>query len=171
MVPVARRNLFAEKGRFGISVAGVAFAVLLILIVLALYRGFSRSGETFERLPGQLWIVQTGTTDPFHSVSLVHRSELSDARTIDGVAAVVPVLSRTMEFSVNGRAESARIIALDVDPQMELPEDTTARYLPATGRFVIDETLSKKAGLNAGDAADFDGERLVVDRVEPASGE
>ena len=32
-VPVARRNLFAEKGRFAISVAGVAFAVLLMLIV------------------------------------------------------------------------------------------------------------------------------------------
>ena len=27
MVPVARRNLFSEKGRFAISVAGVAFAV------------------------------------------------------------------------------------------------------------------------------------------------
>jgi len=31
MVPVARRNLFAEKGRFAMSVGGVAFAVMLIL--------------------------------------------------------------------------------------------------------------------------------------------
>jgi hypothetical protein len=65
-VPLARRNLFSEKARFAISVAGVGFAVLLILIVLALYRGFSRSGQTFKDLPGDLWVVQQGTTDPFH---------------------------------------------------------------------------------------------------------
>jgi len=76
MVPVARRNLFAEKGRFAISVAGVAFAVLLILIVLALYRGFNRTGQTFRDLPGELWVVQRGTSDPFHSVSLIERAQL-----------------------------------------------------------------------------------------------
>ena len=62
-VPVARRSLFAERGRFADSVAGVAFAVLLILIVLALYRGFSRLGHTFEELPGDLWVVQQGTNN------------------------------------------------------------------------------------------------------------
>ena len=36
VVPVARRNLFADKGRFAMSVGGVAFAVLLILIVVSL---------------------------------------------------------------------------------------------------------------------------------------
>src|SRR3990172_4633893 len=102
MVPVARRNLFAEKGRFAISVAGVAFAVLLILVVLALYRGFSRSGQTFEELPGELWVVQQGTTDPFHSESLVQRSQLEAVESVPGVLAVVPVRSRSMAFAFGG---------------------------------------------------------------------
>src|SRR3990170_4404325 len=107
MVPIARRNLFAEKGRFAISVAGVAFAVLLILIVLALYRGWSQTGGTFEQLPGQLWVVQRGTSDPFHSVSLVERSKLEAMASVPGVAAVVPVLSRQMAFSAGDGESSA----------------------------------------------------------------
>jgi putative ABC transport system permease protein len=170
-VPVARRNLFAEKGRFAISVAGVAFAVLLILIVLALYRGFSRSGQTFKELPGQLWVVQQGTTDPFHSLSLVSRSELSEAQRTDGVLAVVPVLSRTMEFTVDGKTESARLVALDVSPSLSLPEDTRRRFLPPEGAIVIDGILSKKTGLSANEEAEFNGTRLVVGHVEPASAE
>ena len=170
-VPVARRNLFAEKGRFAISVAGVAFAVLLILIVLALYRGFSNSGETFTKLPGQLWVVQQGTTDPFHSVSLVERSDLDGLRQVEGVAAVVPVLSRTMEFTVGGHAESARLIALDVDDSLPLPEDVRRQYLPPAGSVVIDRILSDKAGLEDGDTADFAGVSLRVDHIEPASAE
>src|SRR3989304_5118634 len=64
MVPVARRNLLAERGRFAMSIGGVAVSVLLVLVVLALYRGFSRTGETFMLLPGGLWIAQAGPTAP-----------------------------------------------------------------------------------------------------------
>lgn len=169
-VPVARRNLFAEKGRFAISIAGVGFAVLLILIVLALYRGFSQSGQTFRDLPGQLWIVQQGTSDPFHSISLVDNADLDDARSIEGVAAVVPVLSRTMEFRADGQVVSGRLIALDV-PTAPAFDVNQRRFLPAKGTFVIDETMSRKSGLGAGDQATFNQTALTVDHVEPASAE
>ncbi len=49
MVPLARRNLLAEKGRLAMSVGGVAFAVLLILIVVSLYRGWSDVGRFPQR--------------------------------------------------------------------------------------------------------------------------
>src|SRR3989304_2169467 len=112
MVPVARRNLLSEKGRFAVSVAGVAFAVLLILIVLALYRGWSQSGATFEELGGQLWTVQQGTSDPFHSVSLVERPDAEALADTDGVALVDPVLSRQMSFEAGGAEETVRLMAL-----------------------------------------------------------
>ena len=170
MVPVARRNLFAERGRFAISIAGVAFSVLLILIVVALYRGFSRSGQTFQELPGELWVVQKGTTDPFHSLSLLERPDLEQASSADGVAAVIPVLSRTMEIGIGSKRETARLVALDGDPGA-VPASSAKRFFPAEGRIVIDDTFSRKSGLRSGDAADFAGTTLVVDHVEPASGE
>lgn len=164
MVPIARRNLFAEKGRFAVSVAGVAFAVLLILIVLALYRGFSHTGETFQGLPGDLWLVQPGTTDPFHSSSLLERSDLQPVEAVGGVAAVVPVLSRQMGFAIDSREETARLLALDFPQALPVAEQVRDRYLPPEGTIVMDETLSRKARLGDGDVVELNGVSLTVKR-------
>ena len=171
MVPVARRNLFSEKGRFAISVAGVAFAVLLILVVLALYRGISRTGQTFRELPGQLWVVQPGTTDPFHSVSLLERARLEPLASVSGVAAVIPVLSRQMAFQVDDAEASARLLALDIPETIPLSQDLRERYLPEQGKIIIEQTLSRKTGLGEGDAVDFGTVSLTVERVQPAGAE
>lgn len=167
MVPIARRYLLAEKARFAISVAGVAFAVLLILVVLALYRGFSRSGQTFQELPGELWVVQRGTTDPFHSVSLLDRLRLEPVASVSGVAAVVPVLSRQMAFEVGDAEASARLMALDIPETVPVSQDLRERYLPAPGKIIIERTLSRKTGLRKGDTVDFGGKSLTVERVRP----
>ena len=170
-VPVARRNLFAEKARFAISVAGVAFAVMLILIVLALYRGWSQTGGTFQQLPGQLWVVQKGTTDPFHSSSLVQVSELQELSALEGVTAVVPVLSRQMNFKAGGSEEEVRLMALDFPPGLPLPPDVRERFLPEPGGIIIESTLSRKTGLGRGDQAQFGTVPLAVGRVQPRSTE
>ena len=169
-VPVARRNLFAEKGRFAISVAGVAFAVLLILIVVALYRGWNRTGQTFEEMPGDLWVVQHGTSDPFHSISLLQRSQLDTASAVPGVRAVVPVLARAMTFRTQSGEVSARLLALDLPADLQTP-DVRQRYAPDAGGMIIDETLSRKSGLEAGDRADFGTASLTVTRVGGRSAE
>lgn len=165
-VPVARRNLFAEKARFAISVAGVAFAVMLILIVLALYRGWSQTGGTFQ-LPGQLWVVQLGTTDPFHSSSLVEVSELQQLSAVEGVTAVVPVLSRHMNFKTGDSEEEVRLMALDFPPGLPIPPDVRERFLPGSGTIIIEATLSRKTGLSRGEGADFGALSLAVGRVQP----
>jgi putative ABC transport system permease protein len=170
MVPVARRNLFSEKGRFAISVGGVALAVLLILTVLALYRGWSRAGEVFEQLPGQLWIVQRGTSDPFHSVSLLDSSRLESTQSIEGVSMTVPVLSRQMNFEVNGSEEDLRLMALDFPEELVSPE-LRERFLPRAGGIIIEDTLSRKTGLERGDAVTIGGVDLTVERVRPRGGD
>jgi putative ABC transport system permease protein len=170
-VPLARRNLLSEKGRFAISVAGVGFAVLLILIVIALYRGFSHSGQTFKELPGDLWVVQQGTTDPFHSLSLLDSERVASVRDTSGVASAIPVLSRQMEFSIGDDKPAARFLALDLPASTQLPDKTRESYAPAPGRVVIDRTLSRKTGLSAGDTIVIGGEKLAVDHVRSAGGE
>ena len=149
MVPVARRNLLAEKGRFAMSIGGVTVSVLLVLVVLALYRGFSRTGETFELLPGELWVTQTGATDPFHSLSLVMEDDLQAVQSTSGVATVVPVLVRQMSFSVDGRVASARLLALDM-PASALPPAFADHYLPPPGVMLVDAILAAKEGLHEG---------------------
>lgn len=165
MVPVARRNLFAEKGRFAMSVGGVAFAVLLILIVVSLYRGWSGTGSVYTKLPGEVWIAQAGTADPFHSTSLLPAGRGAGLARVPGVATVLPVFARHLAFPVagGGRAD-AYALAIAAPRGLRLPTEAS-RYFPAPGHVVIDRVLASEAGLRPGGRLDVLGRRLVVDRL------
>jgi putative ABC transport system permease protein len=171
VVPVARRNLLSEKGRFLIAIGGVAVAVLLVLVVAALYRGISRTGETFELLPGELWLAQKGTTDPFHSLSLVERDTIDGARSVDGVMAAIPVLLRQMSFRVDDREVSARLMALDIPAGLSIGPEVQERYVPPREVMLIDEILSSKEGLSEGDIVRVGSRDLRIGEVQPRSAE
>jgi putative ABC transport system permease protein len=166
MVPIARRNLFAEKGRFVMSVGGVAFAVLLILIVVSLYRGWSRTGSIYRELPGEVWVSQAGTSDPYHSTSLLPEGRAALLARVPGVAAVVPVYSRHLAFPT-GRGNTtvdAYVMAFAIPAGAKVPA-ALRPYLPAPGHAVIGRGLARDAGVAAGGTLLVLGRRLVVDRL------
>jgi putative ABC transport system permease protein len=158
MVAVARRNLFAEKGKFAISVAGVSFSVLLILVVLSLYRGWSGIGGVIEELPADLWVMQQGTTDPFHSVSLLDEGVASQIEGLDGVETVAPTYARTMSVEVKGESTPLFLIALD---PAGIPAGSSP-YLPVPGTIAVDRSFSNKHGVGVGDSVEVDDRELHV---------
>jgi putative ABC transport system permease protein len=165
MVPVARRNLFAEKGRFAMSVGGVAFAVLLILIVVSLYRGWSRTGSVYLNLPGDVWIAQAGTADPFHSTSLLPAGRTSELARVPGVAAVMPVYARHLAFPTGGGSRvDAYAMAIAAPRGMQLSADAW-RYFPGPGHIVIDRVLAGEARVKQGGRLYVLGHAFVVDKL------
>jgi putative ABC transport system permease protein len=165
MVPVARRNLLAEKGRLAISVAGVAFAVLLTLLVLSLYRGWSGTGKLITRLPGDLWITQEGTSGPFNSTSILPDDAAADLGAVDGVQFVLPVYAREMSFPKDGRDLRVFFMALDAPASAPLPQDVRDRFFPRAGEVNIDSVFADDAGVGLGDVIDVRGRKLSVARV------
>jgi putative ABC transport system permease protein len=165
MVPVARRNLLAEKARLVMSVAGVAFAVLLILLVLSLYRGWSGVGRLITKLPGDVWVVQTGTSDPFHSTSFLPADKQAALRAVPGVQTVMPVYARQMAFSHGGADLNVFFMALDAPPGLPLPPETRERYFPPAGEVNIDSVFSRKTGIRQGDTVDIIGHALKVAHI------
>lgn len=165
MVPVARRNLFAEKGRFAMSVGGVAFAVLLILIVVSLYRGWSNTGSVYLQLPGDVWVAQTGTSDPFHSTSLLPAGYTDELKQLPGVATALPVYARHLAFPTagGGRAD-AYAMAVTVPAGVSLTKEAK-RFFPAPGHVVIDRVLAGEAGVKEGERLVVLGRSLLVDRL------
>jgi putative ABC transport system permease protein len=167
MVPVARRNLLAEKGRLAMSVFGVAFAVLLVLIVLSLYRGWSGVGKIITRLPGDVWVTQTGTNNLFRSSSFLPADRAGDLQAIPGVQLATPVYSREMGYERDGAAYNVLFMAFDAPPAATalLPQATRDRYFPEPGQIDIDSVFADKAGLHAGDTMDILGQTLRVAHV------
>lgn len=156
MVPLARRNLLAEKGRLAMSVGGVAFAVLLILIVVSLYRGWSDVGRFYERLPGDVWVSQPGTSDPYHSTSFLPVRDAATLARLDGVTAVIPVYARHIAFVHGGRELDVFALAIDAH---------RGAYALEEGTIDIDRLLAGQAGVGVGDELVILGRRLLVARV------
>lgn len=163
MVPVARKNLLADKVRLPIAVGGVIFAVLLILVVLSLYRGFQREAGSFvESVPGDLWVMEQDTTDIFHSSSIISDQRIAQIATIDGVAHVTTLYTKRVNVTSDRGASDTFITAFDVPVGTELLHGISA---PATGEIAIDQVFARKTGLGIGDTVDVRGRSLTVSQV------
>jgi len=117
LVPIARRNLLAEKLRLAIAIGGVAFAVFLIVTIQSLYFGFrSGAGDFARQFPASLWIVQPGIGDLARSSSQIPESLQPDIAEIPGVAAAVRAEGRLQRISVDGRDDVTFVIAFEDGP-------------------------------------------------------
>jgi putative ABC transport system permease protein len=166
-VPVARRNLLAEKARLTMSICGVAAAVLLILIVTSLYRGWSGAGRFFAELPGDVWLAQAGTSDPLRTSSSLPADRLDEIARLPGVRGVIPVYARRVAIPHDGQELSVFFMSLDVPSAQAWPEETRRRFLPERGHVVVDRVFAQEAGVGVGDKISVLGRRLVIQRVEP----
>ena len=62
MVSLARKNLLHDRIRFAITLAGVAFAVTLVLVQVGLFLGLlGKATVTIERSTADIWIVGKNT--------------------------------------------------------------------------------------------------------------
>ena len=97
-VPLAWRNLVSNKLRLLRSVAGIGFAVLLMLVQLGFERGFfDASLGMLRELDGDLFIMRAtkfrfGSEDPFPA------SNLKPAREVAGIASVAPLYAAWQHF-------------------------------------------------------------------------
>lgn len=165
MVPLARRYLLTEPLRFAMSIAGVGFAVLLVLVVLGLYRGWGASTSFFGELPGDLWVAQDGTSDPLRSSSFVPDGAADELSRIPGVVATLPVHSRRVAVDGMDRALSAHLMSFDVPPTIPMPTEARDRFLPDPGHIVVDRVFADDAGVEVGDPMRVLDRTLVVERI------
>src|SRR5437867_4111344 len=164
MVPIARRNLLADKVKLLIAIGGVTLSIVLILVVQSLYYGVRREADSFVRhLPGDVWIAQEGTTDLVFSNSYLPQAAADRLCAVDGVARVYSLSGRLLTPSVNGKFVRTYILALDplCGPGVTQGQDV----MPASGTILVDRTFAGQTGLSEGDAIQFTGGPLTVSEV------
>ena len=62
MVSLARKNLLHDRLRFAITVAGVAFAVTLVLVQVGLFMGLlAKATVTIEHATADIWVTSKNT--------------------------------------------------------------------------------------------------------------
>jgi putative ABC transport system permease protein len=151
---IAWKNLSRERMRLAVSVGGVAFAVLLILLLRGLYRGITDQATEYIRSVGaEVWVAQAGTPgDLFHSGSLLPRSLEAELESVDGVDQATPFVMRSVVFRHRGKDRDFRLVGVDPRrPSMGPPGIVSGRNATAPGEIVVDRVFARNAGVDVGE--------------------
>lgn len=164
MWELARRNLFRERTRLAISVLGVAFAVVLMLVLSGLYTSYvNRIGNYYQQTAADLWVVQSGTANFYHSSSVLPAQAGSQIQGVQGVASVSPYLGRQVAFQRGGKDFITYAVAVPEGETVQGPvnvEEGSAD--PGSGEIVIDRVLARQANLGLGDTIDLRGTSFEI---------
>jgi len=151
-ISLARKNLFHEPMRLFISVSGVTFAVFLILLLLALYRGWSETlSEYIYKVDADIWVMQAGTVDMSHSVSLLPNTTQDQLHTIVGVQTVTPLVGNRTTLNIVDQEVTSRIIGVDTEQRIGGPANIVAgTAVIRNGEIVIDQIIQQDEDLTLG---------------------
>lgn len=153
MISIALRNLLTEKARFAISVGGVAFSVMLILIILSLYQGWKiKSTEYIRNIKTDLWVTQDGSSDITSSASIIHAEIGEQIKVVEGVESIHKFVGRPIEFKIKEKDVSAYIVGFDVDDPIAGPQNMVrGTDKIEKGEIVVDRVLAESKGVEMGD--------------------
>jgi putative ABC transport system permease protein len=143
MVPIARRNLLAEKFRLAIAIGGVAFAVFLIVTIQTLYTGWRHgAGEFARQFPVDLWIVQEGIADIARSSSHVPDGLAEEVAAVAGVGAAINAQGRLLTVHVEDRRDVGFFLAVEDSFAAEAAfRELGYERAPAPGEVILHDSM------------------------------
>jgi putative ABC transport system permease protein len=167
MVDLAMKTLLHDKLRFFITVAGVAFAVTLILVQTGLFIGILDNATiTIEHLDADLWITSKNTPN----LDFVHNfpdTYLNRVRSTEGVERADNLILTFVNVALpTGAQETAILYALEDFRRWGFPWDIRSGDVDDLrgGPYVIfDDSAAKRFGSFAvGDYREVQGQRMKI---------
>jgi putative ABC transport system permease protein len=164
MFRLAVRNLLQNKTRFLISVGGLGLALTLVLMFDAIFAGASgRLTLYLDRAGADVWVSQEGVRTMHMSVSALPASVADEVRSVAGVQEAMPLLYASDLIQTNDGEYPAYVFGLPANATLGRPwkiVDGTANAGP--GEVIIDDSISRKAGLDVGDQVTVLGRPLKI---------
>ena len=119
MPPLAERNLFHDRVRLAVTLTGVVFAVVLIVVQLGLYVGFSRTTTALvDNSRADLWVVSKNVPYIEQGVPFSER-KLYTVRATPGVAEAEKYIVRFSRWKRDdGQEEAIQIVGVNPESTM-----------------------------------------------------
>lgn len=167
MWSLAVKGLLKERVRLLISIGGVAFAVALIVLLRGLFVAYeTKVADYFGGIRADLWVVQGGTADFFHSFSIVSDELRREARSVPGVISARPYLARQVGFTVDGEKALVYLVGFDPNDPVTGPLAITDGTAEVGSRgIVVDKVFARKHGLWLGDELSLSGTPLQIEGI------
>src|SRR5260370_33007717 len=119
MPHLARRNLSHDKVRLTVTVTGIVFAVVLIVVALGLFVGFtSTTSGLVDHSGADLWVTSKHVPYVELGVPFSER-KVYQVRAVPGVQEAQKLITRWTQWQrADGREESVQIVGMNPDSQM-----------------------------------------------------
>lgn len=167
MRTLAWRNLVHDKVRLTVTLTGIVFAVVLIVVELGLFLGFTTATSSLiDRSGADLWV--TGARVPYieQAVPFSER-KLSTVLATPGVARAAKYAVRFTQWKrPDGRQESVQVVGVETGLGLGLPWNIVAGSLDDLRRpdaVFVDEIYREKLGVDRiGQVVEIRGRRARI---------
>jgi putative ABC transport system permease protein len=167
MPPLARRNLFHDKVRLTVTLTGIVFSVVLIVVQLGLFIGFTTAtSNLIDHSGADLWITSKNVPYVEQGVAFSER-KLNQVRAVPGVADAQKIIAHWTQWKRHdGGEESVQIVGINVDDAMERPWNLVegrVEDLKFPDAVIMDELYKQKLGVtHTGEVFEIGGHRARV---------
>lgn len=161
-VPVARRQILADRRRLAISVLGIGAALGLILFLQGLWDGTLAQVAAYkERSGANLFVGDRGTRTSAES-SVVPVSAVDAIRALPGVERADPVVSRFVIVELHGLKVAATLVGYRPGGLGGPWTLAAGRAVRSADEVVVDRVLAEEHGFRVGERFSVAGESYRV---------
>jgi putative ABC transport system permease protein len=167
MASLAQRNLFHDKIRLAVTLIGVQFAVVLVVVELGLFFGFSETTSTvIHHSQADLWVASENV--PYLELGVPFKErKFYQVKAVPGVADAEKLIVRGTRWNrPDGAQEAIQIVGFNPTGGMGGPWNLvqgSVRDLQIPGGVILDELYKKKLGVTRiGEAFEINGHRARV---------
>jgi len=167
MPPLAQRNLFHDKVRLTVTLTGIVFSVVLIVVQLGLFLGFTTAtSNLIDHSGADLWITSANVPYVEQGVAFSER-KLNQVRAVPGVADAQKIIARWTQWKRHdGGEDSVQIVGINVDDPLERPWNLVqgrVEDLKSPDAVILDELYKQKLGVtHIGEVFEIGGHRARV---------
>ncbi len=167
MPPLAQRNLFHDKVRLAVTLTGIVFSVVLIVVQLGLFIGFTTAtSNLIDHSGADLWITSKNVPYVEQGVAFSER-KLNQVRAVEGVADAQKIIARWTQWKRHdGGQDSVQIVGINVDDRLERPWNVVegrVEDLKSPDAVILDELYKQKLGVTGvGQVFEVGGHRARV---------
>jgi len=167
MPPLAERNLFHDRVRLAVTLTGVVFAVVLIVVQLGLYVGFARTTTAvIDHSRADLWVVAKNVPYIEQGIPFSER-KLYTVRATPGVAEAQKYIVRFSRWKrADGQEEAVQVVGVNRESTMGQAWNVVQgrrEDLNIDDSVIVDRIYFQKLGVSGvGDTAEILGHRTRV---------
>lgn len=167
MPPLAQRNLMHDKVRLAVTLTGIVFAVVLIVVEMGLFLGFTvTTSSIIDKSGVDFWIVSKHTPYIEQGAAFSER-KLYQVLATPGVASADKYIVRFAQWKTpNGGEQSVQVVGFNPYTGIGGPWSVVqgnVEELKTPDAVMVDELYAKKLGLTRiGQIFEIDGRRARV---------